>query len=122
MTDRARHWQALVREQERSGLTQAAFCRQREINLGTFAWWRRKFRTDTASESAVAPHSRRDRSAPHSQRDSMPDPLRFMEVEVVGARSKRYEIALPNGWVLRVPTDFDAEHVTQLVRAVALAC
>lgn len=114
MTDRARHWQALVREQAGSGLTQAAFCRQREINPGTFAWWRRKFRVDTASESATSTRSPRTRSRP--------DPLRFMEVEVVGAQSKRYEIALPNGWVLRVPTDFDSENVTRWVRAVASAC
>lgn len=114
MTDRARHWQALVREQADSGLTQAAFCLQRQINPGTFAWWRRKFRTDTGGESATSRRPQRGRSRP--------DPLRFMEVEVVGARSKRYEIALPNGWVLRVPTDFEAENVTRLVRAVAAAC
>ena len=114
MTDRARHWQALVREQAGSGLTQAAFCREREINPGTFAWWRRKLRAGPASESASGPRSDRSRSRP--------DPVRFMEVEVVGAPSKRYEIALPNGWVLRVPADFDSEHVTRLVRAVASAC
>jgi len=114
MTDRARHWQALVQEQERSGLTQAAFCRQRQINPGTFSWWRRKFRTDTGSESARSTHSQRGRSSP--------DPLRFMEVEVVGTRSKHYEIVLPSGWVLRVPTDFDFENVTRLIQAVASAC
>jgi transposase-like protein len=50
MTERARYWQELVHEQQRSGLSRAAFCRQRRINPGTFAWWRRKLR-----DEAVAP-------------------------------------------------------------------
>jgi hypothetical protein len=45
-----------------------------------------------------------------------------MEVEVVGSRPKRYEIELTNGRVLRVPADFDPEHVTRLIRAVESAC
>lgn len=114
MTDRARHWQSLVREQERSGLTQAGFCRQRQINPGTFAWWRRKLRAAAMAEPASG-----NRPGPRS---SKKDPLRFMEVEVVGSGRKRYEIELSGGRILRVPTDFDPERVTRLIQAVESAC
>jgi len=116
---RARHWQALVRQQEESGLTQAAFCRERQINLGTFAWWRRKCRTADADGSAAGTRPQRGRIRPTQPSTN---PHRFMEVEVVGARSKRYEIVVPSGWRLRIPTDFDAENVTRLIRAVEAAC
>jgi hypothetical protein len=45
-----------------------------------------------------------------------------MEVEVVGAASKRYEIVLSGGRVLRVPADFDPAHVARLIAAVESAC
>jgi hypothetical protein len=37
---REAHWQRLSREWEASGLTQREFCRQREVSLGSFCWWR----------------------------------------------------------------------------------
>ena len=114
MTDRARHWQALVREQERSGLTQAAFCRQRKINPGTLAWWRRKLGATAGAEAGRSTRPRRS--------SSRTDPVRFMEVEVVGSASKRYEIVLSGGRVLRVPADFDPAHVARLIAAVESAC
>jgi hypothetical protein len=45
-----------------------------------------------------------------------------MEVEVVGSASKRYEIVLPGGRVLRVPGDFDPAHVARLIEAVESTC
>ena len=116
MTERAKHWQSLVRAQERSGLTQAAFCRRRRVNPGTFAWWRRGLRVESGAEPAsVARRSSRGVT-------SRTDPLRFMEVEVVGPGPERYEIVLPGGRVLRVPADFDPANVARLIRAVESAC
>jgi len=43
-TDRARYWQQLVGAWEKSGLSQAAFCRRRKIKAVTFGWWKRKLR------------------------------------------------------------------------------
>jgi len=115
MTRRAKHWRALLREQEWSGLTQAAFCRQRRINSGTFAWWKRKLRADAGTESAGS-------GAGSRRGPSRTDPLRFMEVAVVGAGRERYEIVLPGGRVVRVPADFDPANVARLIRAVESAC
>ena len=40
MTDRARHWQPLVVEWKKSGLSQAAFCRRRTMR--TWVWRSRR--------------------------------------------------------------------------------
>jgi len=45
-TEKARHWQEVLRAQEASGLSQAAFCRERGIKAGTLAWWKRQLRRD----------------------------------------------------------------------------
>ena len=122
MTDRARYWRAMVREQARSGLTQAVFCRQRQVNPGTFAWWKHRLRVDTATGTAETAAAGRTRSVRSRRSAARPKPLRFMEFELVGTQPTRYEIVLSGGHVLRVPTGFDPESVTRLVRAVESAC
>ncbi len=42
MSDRAKYWQGLIAAWERSGLTQAEFCRRRGVKPVSFAWWKRK--------------------------------------------------------------------------------
>ena len=44
MTNRAKYWARLVESWQKSGLTQAEFCRRRGVNAVTFAWWKGKFR------------------------------------------------------------------------------
>lgn len=36
----------LISEFERSGLTQVVFCRERELNLGTFRFWMKRYRKE----------------------------------------------------------------------------
>ena len=42
MTERARYWAAQLAAWERSGLTQAEYCRRRGIKAVNFAWWKRQ--------------------------------------------------------------------------------
>ena len=42
MTERARYWAAQLAAWERSGLTQAEYCRRHGIKAGNFAWWKRR--------------------------------------------------------------------------------
>lgn len=42
MTDRGKYWRDVVRAWQRSGLSQAAFCRERDIKPVSFGWWKRK--------------------------------------------------------------------------------
>lgn len=45
-------WQALVGEQQHSGLTQRAFCRQRGLALSTFRYWKRQLASAEAGDGA----------------------------------------------------------------------
>jgi transposase-like protein len=45
-------WRALLAEQQDSGLTQSAFCRQRGLAISTFQHWKRKLATAEASDFA----------------------------------------------------------------------
>ncbi len=42
MTERAKYWATQLASWERSGLTQAEYCRRRRIKAGSFAWWKRQ--------------------------------------------------------------------------------
>jgi len=44
MSDRAKYWAQLLGAWEKSGLTQAEFCRRRGVKAVTFAWWKRRLR------------------------------------------------------------------------------
>lgn len=52
------HWQQLVEQQANSGLSGAAFCRQRDIRYANFMSWRKKLQTSKAeSEGSPGPHA-----------------------------------------------------------------
>ncbi len=42
MTERATYWAAQLAAWERSGLTQAEYCRRHRIKAGNFGWWKRQ--------------------------------------------------------------------------------
>lgn len=39
---RREHWREVLRRWESSGLSQAAFCRQRKIPIWRFTWWKKR--------------------------------------------------------------------------------
>ena len=43
------HWQQLVEQQAKSGLTGAAFCRQQDIRYANFMSWRKKLQSSETS-------------------------------------------------------------------------
>ena len=123
MSDRAAYWQRLLTEWERSGLSQAEFCRRRRVKAVTFAWWKRRLKGTSAGGrkrrrplAKVAPDGGRvgfvELALP-DQRVSSGSP------HGMPTNSSAYEIVLPGGTLLRLPGDFDAERVAQLVQAVA---
>jgi hypothetical protein len=42
--NRESYWQAIISEQEASGLSRVDFCRKHEINYDTFGYWFRKLK------------------------------------------------------------------------------
>ena len=92
-------WRDLVAEQEQSGQSVAAFCRDRELAQSQLTYWRRRVR-----EAAKAP---------------------FVEVQLaepgVQARawgSTTIEVRLKNGRSLMVAARFDARHLRALLEVV----
>ena len=92
-------WRDLVAEQEQSGLSVAAFCRDRELAQSQLTYWKRRVR-----EAAKAP---------------------FVEVQLaeppVQARalgSTTIEVRLKNGRSLMVAAGFDARHLRALLAVV----
>ena len=88
-----------------SGLSVAAFCRSRDLNLSSFYRWR-KILDDLDRSAATRPRSQ-------------PDPLpaqSFVPVRVVP--DTVVEVLLPSGLQLRVPLSADAPQLARLVRAL----
>ena len=42
--EKARYWQAVIRDAARSGLSTRAFCRQRKLKECQFYWWQRRLK------------------------------------------------------------------------------
>lgn len=97
----------LLKEQAESGLSMREFAVEAGVSAWTLYSWKRRL-----SVSSGAP---------------VPSDPELVAVEVVGGRKAiragmgGYELALPNGARLRVPRDFDAARVSELL-AVLRAC
>lgn len=49
--NRARIWQAHIRQWERSGLSQRRYCKERGLALSTFQWWRSRLKKSASQAS-----------------------------------------------------------------------
>jgi hypothetical protein len=128
MSERATYWQGLVAAWERSGLSQAEFCRRRGIKAVTFAWWKRRLNgtTDRAGQHRPRGSTAGDPGAPATFVE-VGLPSRLFAGGVTAAPSSAapatdYEIVLPGGALIRLPRNFDPDQVRQLLRAVVSSC
>lgn len=133
MTERARYWQRLVTQWQKSGLSQADFCRRRRLKPVTFGWWKRKLRGPGRN------HRRRANRGTGRTRTgwdadflevALPDGVSAAN-SVGSTRSTvsrtrlappigpvHYEVVLSGGRVIRLPQDFDPGVVSQLIAVV----
>jgi transposase len=98
-------WRTTFAMWRSSGLSVAAFCRSRELNLSSFYRWR-QILDDLDRPSATRPRSE-------------PDPLpvqSFVPVRVIP--DAVVEVILPSGVQLRVPLSADARQLARLVLAL----
>ena len=103
-TPRELEIRALVREHDRRGVSWASLAEREGMALGTLSWWRSEIR-------------RRDRERTRLEVD------RFVEVDVAASgipvSMPSFELALPDGRVLRIPAGFDLEDLRRLLTALA---
>ncbi len=104
-SDRAAYWRELTEAWEAGDQTAEAFCRQRHINPGTFAWWRRELARRAGVKSGRVSKAS------------------FVEVKVgSGPTVRGYELALANGRRIIVPGDFDEATLRRLLSVAEEAC
>lgn len=96
--EREVRWAGTVARWKASGLTQKAFCSRERIPLSTFRfWWQRL---------------KKRNGHPGRRRPSF---LSVRVLDSVRPASSPFEIALPGGSVVRVPSEFDPEALRKLL-------
>jgi transposase-like protein len=95
--ERERYWREVIREQAASGLSISAYCREHEVSPASFFSWRRRLAADGREEAAG----------------------KFIPIQLAAATPLAtpagFEVALPNGLQVRVPPQFDAEALRELL-------
>jgi len=97
-------WRDLVEKQEQSGLSQTAYCKQNNLSMPKFTYYR-----GTIKASSRIP----------SQKLKVFTPIKINKTEPVTSADIR--IVLPNGFQCFIPCSVDAHHVKRLVE-VLLSC
>lgn len=122
MSDRARYWSELLRAWERSGLSQAEFCRRRGIKAVSFSWWKRQLGMATRSTGrrmpGLAGGSRPGQRAKFVEVTWPAGPGALSPALGASTGSFGYEVVLTSGRVLRLPPVFDSDQVSRLITAV----
>ena len=108
--ERERYWRGVMRDQEASGLSISAFCRERQVPAASFFSWRRKLADRDQSGEREAPIQREDTAA------------KFVSLELPlsppGATRTGCEVVLPNGCRLIVSAQCDAGWLREILGAL----
>ena len=99
MVDKRAVWTKRIDAWERSGLSRAAFCVARRLNLHTFDYWRRALRASSGAQALVP----------------------VVVAPVRAPTSAPIEVVLPNGIRLRVAPGSDLSTLRPLIE-VLRAC
>lgn len=109
-TDRSRYWRGVLAEWEKSGLSQVAFCRQRQLSLSALRWWRGKFLKE-GEKATRKRQSRKGRFVPVRVVESSS----AAEAEVGGGEGSAVEVLLGHGRSVRVRSGFNPEVLRRVI-------
>jgi hypothetical protein len=113
LSTRGRFWRKRVQQWQRSNTTQIQYCKEHNLSVTAFRWWRRKL---TQGHPVVDP----PKELPTT---SVPT---FTEIRIpeggAAAAAYTYEIILPNRTQVRLRQNFDAEAVAALVSLLGAPC
>ena len=101
---RREQWLEIVEKQEKSGLSQTEFCKQNNLVISQFTYYRGLIK---ASERAASP------------KPEIFSPIKIHKAEQISPSDIR--ILLPNGFQCFVPSHIDVSHIKRLVEAL-LSC
>jgi hypothetical protein len=104
--EKARHWQNMIREAARSGLSVREFCRRRRLTISQFYWWQRRLKPQQTS-------------ARRKQRGGGPDAASFVLVSESGeGLAAGIELVLGDGRRLRISRGVDEETLRAVLAAL----
>jgi len=113
LSPRGRFWLKHVQQWQRSQALQIQYCKEHNLSVTAFRWWRRKLIHDN---QGLDPE-------PGAQPESVPT---FTEIRIpegdVAATPYAYEITLPNRTQVRLRQNFDADGVSRLVSLLGAPC
>ena len=104
-------WNALLNEFRRSGLTQAEFCRRRQISLHSF---RKHLYQPQPAPTASSDH----RPATPADRHFLPVTILPDPTPSITDPTAHLELVLPNGRRIAVAPGFDPQTLRRLITAV----
>jgi hypothetical protein len=104
-------WNAIVSDFRRSGLTQAEFCRQRNISLASFRYHFYKPLSPKPAPSDARPSATADHH--FLPVTILPDPI-----QVSTASQSHLELVLSNGRRIAVAPGFDTQTLRRLIAVV----
>ena len=99
MSDRGAYWRELIDEHESSGLSVAEFCEWQEVSPASFYQWRKRLRDSLTVETPMFV------------------PVSVVDESAASPVAATVEIALPNGWVVRVADGVCGETITLVLAA-----
>ena len=103
LSERQEKWRSLIEQQEQSGLTQDAFCKQHSLNHATFTHYRSMFRNKKSYTSKN-------------------DTATFAPVNISrGATPGEIRLALPNGFHCSFPVDISTVRIREIMEVI-LSC
>jgi hypothetical protein len=108
-TAKEERWTSLLDEWKKSGLSAAAFCRERQLSESMFWFWKREI---------PLRHRRNARS--RSRRRA---PVRLVPVRIVAEPSRKrvpIELIAPGGMTVRLSAGFDAVALRELLAALGI--
>lgn len=92
-------WHDCIRAYEASGLTQTAFCQERNIPLTTFSYHRTQYLAE------------QKKSCPTS-------PKQFIELHLPPVALEPFSLSLPNGIKLSLPQQFNEKQLAKLLEVL----
>jgi len=117
LTVRGRFWAQHLHRWQQSGLSQAQYCRQQQLSVPAFGWWKRRLATaQTRGHRATTQRKVRGRDGAFVELTSPDGGVCFPADE--GA----YEIVLPGGRRLRLGCHWEPERVQQLLLLLEGGC
>lgn len=93
-------WFARVQEQEKSSLSCNKFCKQNELSLSTFRYYRLLYLKQRKPVQAI--------KSP------------FLELSIAPTSADPFQLTFPNGILLALPQKFDQERLMKLMEVLRL--